>query len=92
VLKTGDQSSFDKDNSLPLNLYPNPVFNKLNIVFNDKQKKHSLKLLTFTGLTLCSFDSENEAEIVDMSTLMAEVYFIQISCEITTVTCKVIKN
>lgn len=92
VLKTGDQSPFDKDNSLPLNLFPNPVFNKLNIVFNDKQKQHSLRLSTATGLTLCSFDSENEAEIVDMSTLMAGVYFIQISCETTTVTCKVIKN
>ncbi len=91
-LKTGDQISFDISNTLSLKLYPNPVFNKLNIIFNDKQKKHSLKLLTATGLTLLSFDSENEAEIVDMSTLMDGVYLIQISCDISTATCKIIKN
>ncbi|RZK97330.1 MAG: T9SS type A sorting domain-containing protein, partial [Pedobacter sp.] len=65
------------DERMTLNLYPNPVADRLTLVFNDTRLLNSVaRIRTVAGATLQTVKLTSFRQQIDMSTLPAGIYFV----------------
>lgn len=71
-------------------LYPNPVTNALNI--DAKEDISEIKVYNMVGQQVLSKEARSKNPKIDMSTLKAGVYVVEVTSDSNTTTHKVIKK
>ena len=77
-----------------LNVYPNPVVDKVHITMKDIENYKMIQLYDFTGRShpITSIDKRTDNLEIDMSQLSAGSYFIRIIMEDTSRVVQIIKE
>ncbi len=88
--------TMQKNSSLSISAYPNPVMNKLLVTIPSAwQKKNVMfELLTVNGLVAKIFNTKNtgQTEILNVNNIAPGSYFLNASCDGKIVRGKIIKN
>ena len=77
-----------------LNVYPNPVVDKVHITMKDIENYKMIQLYDFSGRShpITSIDKRNDNLEIDMTRLPAGSYFIRIIMEDTARVVRIIKE
>ncbi|MEA1874874.1 MAG: LamG-like jellyroll fold domain-containing protein [Bacteroidota bacterium] len=84
--------SFESNNEIELDVYPNPVVNTLNISHNSSSSLH-IMLMNNAGQVITSFDTNGYTSSVEMSNFPKGTYILKVvTADESVITKKVIKQ
>ncbi len=90
---TTDESSLaDVENSIQVNLYPNPVKEKVYLEVKGLEGKVECVISDLQGRILRTFEVKSNRMEIDLREYSSGVYYLKVYDEKTTRTCKIIKD
>lgn len=76
--RTNAVGSFETNNNSKLKLYPNPVLNQLNLVFDDLENEFIWSIYSIEGQFLCSKKNQNN---IEFSNFPKGIYILKVETE-----------
>ena len=82
---TGDSNNGLGEDAVSVEVYPNPVSDKLNIVLSENGMNKTMSLYSVEGIVIGSYTVHSIYETIDMSGLANGMYFVKIEGQNATI-------